>query len=64
MPVGALNSAELAGPLPEDIQSYTIFPGAVSASAKQADAARALIKFLASPEALRVMKAKGLAPPG
>ena len=62
--ISPVAGAELAGPLPEDIQSYTIFPGAVSASAKQADAARALIKFLASPEALRVMKAKGLAPPG
>jgi molybdate transport system substrate-binding protein len=56
--------AELAGPLPTEIQNYTNFPAAVSASAKQADAAKALLKYLASPDAARVMKAHGLEPPG
>jgi molybdate transport system substrate-binding protein len=56
--------AELAGPLPAEIQNYTNFPAAVSASAKQADAAKALLKYLASPDAARVMKARGLEPPG
>jgi molybdate transport system substrate-binding protein len=55
---------ELAGPLPPEIQSYTIFPGAVVASAKEAAGAAALLKFLASPEAVRVIKAKGLEPAG
>jgi molybdate transport system substrate-binding protein len=56
--------AELAGPLPPEMQNYTNFPAAVSASAKQADAAKALLKYLASPDAARVMKARGLEPPG
>ena len=34
------------------------------AEARQADAARALLKYLASPDAARVMKANGLEPPG
>jgi molybdate transport system substrate-binding protein len=53
---------ELAGPLPPEIQNYTNFLSAVSAGAKQADAGRALIKYFASPEAVRVMRANGLEP--
>lgn len=56
--------AELAGPLPPEIQNYTNFLSAVGAGARQADAARALLKYLASPDAARVMKANGLEPPG
>mgnify|MGYP001612300885 CR=1 FL=1 len=56
--------AELAGPLPPEIQNYTNFVTAIGADARQADAARALLKYLASPDAARVMKANGLEPPG
>jgi molybdate transport system substrate-binding protein len=55
-------NAELVGPLPSDIQSYTYFSAAVSAASKQADVARAFIKFLAAPAALAVIKARGLEP--
>jgi molybdate transport system substrate-binding protein len=55
-------NAELVGPLPSDIQSYTYFSAAVSAASKEADAAKAFIKFLAAPAALAVIKAKGMTP--
>ena len=35
---------------------------AISTNAKQADAAKALLKYLASPDAVRLMKASGLEP--
>src|SRR6266508_337159 len=54
---------ELAGPLPPELQHYTVFPAAVGTAARQADAARALLTFLATPDAARVMQAKGLQPP-
>jgi len=54
--------AELAGPLPPDIQSYTYFSAAASPASKEADAAKAFIKFLAAPSALAVIKAKGMEP--
>ena len=54
--------AELVGPLPPDIQSYTSFSAAISASSKEADAAKAFVKFLAGPPALAVIKAKGMEP--
>jgi molybdate transport system substrate-binding protein len=53
---------ELVGPLPPELQVYTVLPGAVATSAKESAAARALLKFLTSPAAAKVMKANGLEP--
>jgi molybdate transport system substrate-binding protein len=52
----------LAGPLPPDIQTYTVFSGGISAAAKNAEAAATLIKFLTSPEAKAVIRSKGMEP--
>ncbi|HEY7299713.1 MAG TPA: substrate-binding domain-containing protein [Xanthobacteraceae bacterium] len=54
--------AELAGPFPAEIQMYTDFAAAISTAALQAEAAKALIKFMTGPAALPVYKAKGLDP--
>ena len=54
--------AELVGPLPSHIQSYTYFSAAASGGSKEAAAAKAFIKFLANPAALAVIKAKGMEP--
>jgi molybdate transport system substrate-binding protein len=54
--------AELVGPIPAEIQLYTVYPAAVAAGTKEADAANALIKFLTAPAAIAVLKAKGLSP--
>src|SRR4029077_15105026 len=53
---------ELVGPLPADIQNYTTFSAGISATAKNAEAAAALIKFLTTPDAKAVIKAKGMEP--
>lgn len=55
-------NAELVGPLPSDIQSYTYFSAAVSAATKEANAAKTFIKFLTAPATLAVIKAKGMEP--
>ncbi len=55
-------NAELVGPLPPDIQSYTYFSAAVSKVSKEADTASTFIRFLAAPAALTVIKAKGMEP--
>ncbi len=60
--VALVAGVELGGTLPPEIQNYTVFPAAVTASTKEPDAAKALLKFLATPEAARLMKAKGLEP--
>ena len=48
--------------LPSDVQHFTVFALGLSAGAKDADAVRALVKFLTSPTAAPVIKAKGLEP--
>src|SRR5438128_1852570 len=63
--IGELISApgvELLGPLPGELQSVTTFAAAIPLSASQPDAARALIRYLQSPEAMALIKAKGLDP--
>jgi molybdate transport system substrate-binding protein len=54
--------AELVGPLPPEIQLYTVFAAGVAAGAKETAAGKALIKFLTAPSALPVIKAKGMEP--
>jgi molybdate transport system substrate-binding protein len=54
--------AELLGPLPPELQFTTDFPAAIAASAKEAEAGKALIAFLRTPAAAAVLKAKGLTP--
>lgn len=54
--------AELGGLLPTEIQNYTVFAGAIVANAKQPAAGKALLDFLAAPDTIKVMKAKGLEP--
>jgi len=53
---------ELLGPFPAELQSYTNVTAGVSAHAKQADGAKALIKFLTAPAAIPLFKAKGFEP--
>ena len=53
---------ELVGPLPPELQYVTVFSAGVFAGAGQADAAQALLKFLSTPAAARVIKAKGMEP--
>jgi molybdate transport system substrate-binding protein len=52
--------AEVGGMLPPDIQSFTTF--AVGVQAKDSEPAAALVKFLKTPAAAAVIKAKGLEP--
>jgi molybdate transport system substrate-binding protein len=56
----AVKGAELGSMFPEADQTYVTMATAVSSSAKQAMAARDLIKFLMAPAASTVVKAKGM----
>src|SRR5258706_1538360 len=51
---------ELVGPLPAEIQYYTVFPAAVLKDAKQPAAAASPGKFLTTPGVARGMQAKGM----
>jgi molybdate transport system substrate-binding protein len=58
----AIASVTLVGPLPAEIQNFTVYAAGVGASAKDGAAARALVEFLAGPHALPIIKAKGMQP--
>jgi molybdate transport system substrate-binding protein len=53
---------ELVGPLPSALQETIVFSAAIMADTKNAEAAKALVNFLHTPEAAAVIKANGLAP--
>lgn len=50
----------LVGPLPAEIQNYTVYAAGVGASTKDAVAATALIQYLAGPELADVLRVKGM----
>lgn len=56
----AVPGVDVVGPLPAELQTVTIFSVGLTADAKEADAAKAFIQFLAGPAAAAVYKAKGL----
>jgi molybdate transport system substrate-binding protein len=50
------------GTIPDEVQLTTLFAGALTITAKQADAGLALVRYLASPEAAPVIVKAGLTP--
>lgn len=54
---------ELVGAYPSELQNYIVYATGVSVSASQPKDAKALLKYLMSPNAVAVIKAKGLESP-
>jgi molybdate transport system substrate-binding protein len=57
-----VKGAMLVGPLPADIQNYTVYTAAIGAAVRDRAAAQALVKYLSGPAAAAVLKAKGMEP--
>lgn len=53
---------DLVGPFPPELQLEVVFTAAVSAGARQAEAATAFIAYLRSPAAAAVIRSKGMKP--
>src|SRR5580698_2236566 len=58
----AAKGAVLVGPLPAEIQNFTVYAAGVGSVAKDGATASALVKFLAGPYAGPIIKAKGMEP--
>jgi molybdate transport system substrate-binding protein len=58
----AVNGAVLVGPLPAEIQNFTIYSAGVGTAAKDGATASAVVKFLAGPHAGPIIEAKGMEP--
>jgi molybdate transport system substrate-binding protein len=59
----AVPGAMLVGPIPAEIQNYTVYAGGVAATAHDPAAARAFMALLGSAEARAVLKDKGMEAP-
>jgi molybdate transport system substrate-binding protein len=53
---------ELAGPLPRELQFFTVFTAGVATNAKDTRAVRELLKYFTSPSVAPLIKAKGMEP--
>ena len=58
-----VSGVTVVGPLPAEIQNYTVYAGAVSATAAQPDAARQLLDALRAPEMEALLRGKGMERP-
>jgi len=58
----AVPGVDFVGPLPAELQAVTPFTAAIPTHALNKEGGRALIEFLTTPEAKRVIAAKGLEP--
>jgi molybdate transport system substrate-binding protein len=57
-----VKGAELVGPLPAELQNVIVYAAGMAAATANPDAAAAFIGFMAAPEAVRIIRAKGLEP--
>jgi molybdate transport system substrate-binding protein len=57
-----VHGVQYVGPLPRELQSYIIMSAGVSAQSKNAESAKAAVKYLASSSIEPALKAKGLEP--
>ncbi len=55
---------DIIGPLPPELQHFTMFSSAIHVAARDPSVARALIQFLASPSAVPVIRKNGMEPGG
>jgi molybdate transport system substrate-binding protein len=60
----AFPGTELLGPFPVELQITNVIYAGILKTALHRDAAMALFKFLASPDAAAAIKAAGMEPPG
>mgnify|MGYP001807660076 CR=1 FL=1 len=59
-----VHGIDLLGPIPDEVQSVTVFSAGIVAGTKHPDAAKALIAFLASPDAAPAVRESGMLPGG
>lgn len=53
---------DVVGPFPADLQQDVVFTAALGAATKEAAAAKALVDYLKTPDAISVIKSKGMTP--
>jgi molybdate transport system substrate-binding protein len=57
-----VKGADLVGPLPSELQNIIVYAAGTAPGSGQSGTARALIAFMATPEVVRMIRAKGMEP--
>jgi molybdate transport system substrate-binding protein len=57
-----VSGIDIVGPLPQGLQEITVFAAGIAVGAREPDAARALIAYLANPAAAPVIRQSGMEP--
>jgi molybdate transport system substrate-binding protein len=57
-----VKGAELVGPLPGELQNIIVYAAGLATGTRQSGTARAFIAFMATPEVVRMIRAKGMEP--
>jgi molybdate transport system substrate-binding protein len=57
-----VKGAELVGPLPGELQNIIVYATGLAPGSRQSGTARALVAFMATPEVVRMIRAKGMEP--
>ena len=60
--LGQYPGVDFVGPLPAEIQEVTVFSSGIMRNAKQADAAKAWVRYLTGPEAAKAFTKRGMQP--
>lgn len=60
--LASVSGVEVVGPFPAELQNYIVLTGGIGTTATDKAAAQALIKYLTTPTAISVIKAKGMEP--
>jgi len=60
--LASVSGVDVVGPFPSELQNYIVLTAGIGTNAKEKAAAQAFIKFLTSPAAISVIKAKGMEP--
>lgn len=56
------NGIDYIGPLPSEVQKITVYAAGLHTGAREPEAAKALVKALAAPDAATLIKAHGMEP--
>jgi molybdate transport system substrate-binding protein len=59
LPIGGI---DFLGPLPPDIQHFTVFAGGLHVRAQAPEGAKALMRFITAPAAVPVIRKSGMEP--
>ncbi len=60
--LASVPGVEIVGPFPPELQSYIVLTAGLGSNARDKAGAQALIKYLTTPAAITVIKAKGMEP--